>query len=205
MVQNKQQHMHIFTYSPNCHQQFSTSIWFLIHNHSPSTQPHQAHNSHQIHNKYINIYNSYWLRAMRLDTTPICMWYQLTFEVVTPRCNKHIINNPNNWIQSILQHVMMHEHMTQSTTMHMFTQLQQSPNIIHYMRTPTIQHHCLYGNSPKTYMHIYIYNHQQHHHNNSTTIIMIINKYHHNQHQNIIMIIISIHLISRNSSKGKNL
>jgi len=68
----------------------------------------------------------------------------------------------------------MHEHMTQSTTMHMFIQLQQSPNIIHYMLTPTIQHHCMYENSPTTYMHIYIYNHQQHQHNNSTTIIMII-------------------------------
>jgi len=41
---------------------------------------------------------------------------------------------------------MMHEHMTQSTTMHIFTKLQQSPNIIHYMLTPLIQHHCMYEN-----------------------------------------------------------
>ena len=120
---------------------------------------------------------------MRLDTTPICMWYQITSEVVTSWCNKHIIITPNNWIQSIRQqHVMMHENMTQQQqcicSNNFNNQHQQ------YMFTLTIQHHCMYENSPTTYMHIYIYNHQQHHHNNSTTIIMIINKHHHNQHQN---------------------
>jgi len=28
---HKHQHMYIFKYSPNCHQQFSTSIWFIDH------------------------------------------------------------------------------------------------------------------------------------------------------------------------------
>jgi len=52
MVHNKRQHMHIFTYSPNCHQQFSTSIWFIDHKYLPSTQQHHTRNSHQIHTKY---------------------------------------------------------------------------------------------------------------------------------------------------------
>jgi len=29
--------MHIFTYSPKCHQQIPTSIWYINHNYSPRT------------------------------------------------------------------------------------------------------------------------------------------------------------------------
>jgi len=58
---------------------------------------HQAHNNtkHIVHTTFINNYDSFQLHAMRLDMTPICMWYQITSEVVTLWCNKHIIITPN--------------------------------------------------------------------------------------------------------------
>jgi len=49
MIHNKHRQVQIFTYSPNYHQPISTSIRFINHNYSPTTQQHQAHNSHQVH------------------------------------------------------------------------------------------------------------------------------------------------------------
>jgi len=55
----------------------------INHNYSPSTQ----HIKHIIHTKYTSNYDSFQLHAMRVDTTPICMWYQITADVITPDAN----------------------------------------------------------------------------------------------------------------------
>jgi len=54
-----------------------------------SQNNHQAHNNtkHVIHTEHINNYDSFQLYAMHLDTTPICMWYEINSEVVTPDAN----------------------------------------------------------------------------------------------------------------------
>ena len=95
-------------------------------------------------------------------------------KAVTPWCNKHLIttriNNPHNWI---------HEYSTltwrwnPTTTVHELRTRQQQ-NIFHSNSTNPHQHNLIHSytnnspsiackrNSPTTYMHIDIYNHQQH-------------------------------------------
>ena len=152
MFHNKRKQVHILTCSPNYHQVYDQSI------------QHQAHNSHQVHRQLWLI--STLCNALRHDTymhvVPNHLWGR------HPWCQLNIINNPNNWIQRILQqHVMMHEWLNNNAHVHTTSTIEI--NIFHDMHTPTIQHHCMYKNSPTIYMHINIYNHQQLHHNNSTT------------------------------------
>jgi len=99
---------------------------------SSITNIHQTHNNtkHVIYTKFtpstLNMYASYQLQcnAPRHDTYMHVVPNHLRGR--HPMMQQTLHNHPNNWIQRIHQHVMMHEHMTQSTTMHIFTQLQQS-------------------------------------------------------------------------------
>jgi len=130
-------HNHIFTKyhqvynSPSTHNHIFTK-YHQVYN-SPITFIHQVHIYHQAHK---HIMSSYQLYAMHPDMTPICMWYQITSEVVTPDANwtslSTAIISMAIWIQVSgqrqygckhpTQH-MMHEHMTQSN-MHIFITIQ---------------------------------------------------------------------------------
>jgi len=71
-------HLHTFTKS-------SPINFAQVHNSSIASN-HQAHHYTFTH-QALNIYQSCYSYAMRLDTTPICMWYQITFEAIAPDAN----------------------------------------------------------------------------------------------------------------------
>jgi hypothetical protein len=78
--------------------------------------------------------------VMRLDTTPICMWYHHQ-QGRHLWCNKNIIANGYNQRLYGCNHLtrhMMNAHMTLST-MHMFTTIQRLYTYIHASTTNRIQ------------------------------------------------------------------
>ena len=146
MVHNKHRQVHFFTYSPHCHQQISTSIWFINHNYSPSTQQHQPHKQLWIISTSCN--------APRHDTYMHVVPNHLRGR--HPWCQLYIIITPNNWIQRILQqHVMMHEHMThrQCTCSHNFINRHQHFSLHAYTNKSTPLHVWKFTN---IYAHIHI-------------------------------------------------
>jgi len=142
--------MHIYIYnSPT-----NFNKYMINHIYSPSTQQHQTYNSHQVHKQLWLI--STLCNAPKQDTYMHVVPNHLQGR--HPWCQLNIINNPNNWIQRILQqHFMMHEHMTQSTTMHVFTQLQQSTSTFswHPYTTNSTSLH-VWKSTNNIYAHIHI-------------------------------------------------